>query len=185
MPCCWPSEVLRPRRRHLPEHPDSTCRPTPGAAARRAVSRCERSLIPSKSVSAHSTSISNITKDRQPLVWHEPIIEPQQCADTGPVSTGDPPYPYVGKLVHDLTLAQIRTPDCGKPNSQLPCRVTPAAVSALTIIAPPPQRTHRDDRSDTPAKTSGHGQEIGRRPRWADRKLDTRVGGFVSSAKGG
>jgi glycerophosphoryl diester phosphodiesterase len=62
----------------------------------------------------------NITKDRQPLVWHDPIIEPQQCADTGPASAGDPSYPYVGKLVHDLTLAQLRTLDCGKPNSQFP-----------------------------------------------------------------
>jgi len=62
----------------------------------------------------------NITKDHQPLVWHDPIIEPQQCADTGPASAGDPLYPYVGRLVHDLALAQIRTLDCGKPNSQFP-----------------------------------------------------------------
>ncbi|HZE14757.1 MAG TPA: glycerophosphodiester phosphodiesterase family protein, partial [Mycobacterium sp.] len=33
---------------------------------------------------------------------------------------GDPQYPYVGKLVHDLTLMQIRTLDCGKPNSEFP-----------------------------------------------------------------
>jgi glycerophosphoryl diester phosphodiesterase len=62
----------------------------------------------------------NITKDRQPLVWHDPIIDPQQCDDTRPAFAGDPSYPYVGKLVHDLTLAQIRTLDCGKPNSQFP-----------------------------------------------------------------
>jgi glycerophosphoryl diester phosphodiesterase len=62
----------------------------------------------------------NITKDRQPLVWHDPIIEAQQCADTGPAFGGDPSYPYVGKQVHDLTVAQIRTLDCGKPNGQLP-----------------------------------------------------------------
>jgi glycerophosphoryl diester phosphodiesterase len=62
----------------------------------------------------------NITKDRQPLVWHDPIIDGQQCADTGPAFAGDPSYPYVGKLVHDLTLAQVRTLDCGKPNSQFP-----------------------------------------------------------------
>jgi glycerophosphoryl diester phosphodiesterase len=62
----------------------------------------------------------NITKDRQPLVWHDPIIEPQQCSDTGPAFAGDPSYPYVGKLIHDLTVAQIQTLDCGKPNSQFP-----------------------------------------------------------------
>lgn len=62
----------------------------------------------------------NITKDGQPLVWHDPAIEPAQCADTGPAFPGDPAYPYVGKLVHELTLAQVRTLDCGKPNSQFP-----------------------------------------------------------------
>jgi glycerophosphoryl diester phosphodiesterase len=62
----------------------------------------------------------NITKDRQPLVWHDPIIELQQCSDTGPAFADDPSYPYVGKLVHDLTLAQIRTLDCGQPSSEFP-----------------------------------------------------------------
>ncbi len=62
----------------------------------------------------------NVTKDQQPLVWHDPIIEPQQCSDTAPAFDGDPSYPYVGKLVHDLTLTQIRQLDCGKPNSQFP-----------------------------------------------------------------
>jgi glycerophosphoryl diester phosphodiesterase len=62
----------------------------------------------------------NVTKDHQPLVWHDPVIESQQCSDTGPAFAGDPSYPYVGKLVHDLTLAQIRTLDCGKPASQFP-----------------------------------------------------------------
>jgi glycerophosphoryl diester phosphodiesterase len=55
-----------------------------------------------------------ITKDHQPLVWHDPIIDPAKCADTAPAFAGDPQYPYVGKLVHDLTLVQIRTLDCGK-----------------------------------------------------------------------
>ena len=62
----------------------------------------------------------NLTKDHQPLVWHDPVIESQQCSDTGPAFAGDPSYPYVGKLVHDLTLAQIHTLDCGKPASQFP-----------------------------------------------------------------
>jgi glycerophosphoryl diester phosphodiesterase len=62
----------------------------------------------------------DITKDHQPLVWHDPVIESQQCSDTGAAFAGDPSYPYVGKLVHDLTLAQIHTLDCGKPASQFP-----------------------------------------------------------------
>jgi glycerophosphoryl diester phosphodiesterase len=53
-----------------------------------------------------------ITKDGQPLVWHDPTIQPAKC--------GDPHYPYVGKLVHDLTLAQIRMLDCGRPSVEFP-----------------------------------------------------------------
>lgn len=55
-----------------------------------------------------------ITHDRQPLVWHDPAIQPEKCSDTAPAFPGDPMFPYVGKLVHDLTLAQIGTLDCGK-----------------------------------------------------------------------
>ena len=55
-----------------------------------------------------------LTKDEQPLVWHDPTIQPEKCADTAPAFDGDPQYPYIGKLVHELTLAQIGTLDCGK-----------------------------------------------------------------------
>lgn len=61
-----------------------------------------------------------ITKDHQPLVWHDPSIQPAKCDDTGPAFAGDPQYPYVGKLVHDLTLAQIHTLDCGRPLAGFP-----------------------------------------------------------------
>ncbi|OSC40635.1 glycerophosphodiester phosphodiesterase [Mycobacterium decipiens] len=61
-----------------------------------------------------------ITKDGQPMVWHDPTIQSEKCTDTGPAFVGDPQYPYVGKLVHDLTLVQIRTLDCGKQLSEFP-----------------------------------------------------------------
>ncbi|WP_422750017.1 glycerophosphodiester phosphodiesterase [Mycobacterium sp. WMMD1722] len=54
-----------------------------------------------------------LTRDRQPLVWHDPRIEATKCADTAPAFPADPQFPYVGKLVVDLTLDQIRTLDCG------------------------------------------------------------------------
>ena len=60
-----------------------------------------------------------ITKDGQPLVWHDPTIDAEKCADTGPAFAGDPQYPYVGKLVHELTLVQLRTLDCGKPTRRV------------------------------------------------------------------
>lgn len=61
-----------------------------------------------------------ITKDGQPLVWHDPAIEAEKCADTAPTFDGDPQYPYVGKLVHELTLAQVDTLDCGRPLADYP-----------------------------------------------------------------
>jgi glycerophosphoryl diester phosphodiesterase len=61
-----------------------------------------------------------ITKDGQPLVWHDPTIDAEKCADTGPAFTGDPQYPYVGKLVHELTLVQLRTLDCGRRLAEFP-----------------------------------------------------------------
>jgi glycerophosphoryl diester phosphodiesterase len=61
-----------------------------------------------------------ITRDAQPLVWHDPTIDPTKCSDTAPALPGDPQYPYVGKLVRDLTLTQIQTLDCGKLLSGYP-----------------------------------------------------------------
>ncbi len=61
-----------------------------------------------------------LTKDGQPLVWHDPTIAAQKCTDTAPAFLGDPAYPYVGKLVHDLTVAQIRTLDCGLRLAEFP-----------------------------------------------------------------
>nr|WP_142280561.1 glycerophosphodiester phosphodiesterase [Mycobacterium saskatchewanense] len=61
-----------------------------------------------------------VSKDGQPLVWHDPTIQAEKCTDTAPAFRGDPQYPYVGKLVHELTLAQVRTLDCGKLLEEFP-----------------------------------------------------------------
>lgn len=61
-----------------------------------------------------------LTRDSKPLVWHDPTIQAEKCADTAPVFAGDPQYPYVGKLVHELTLAQLETLDCGKRLDEFP-----------------------------------------------------------------
>jgi glycerophosphoryl diester phosphodiesterase len=61
-----------------------------------------------------------ITKDGQPVVWHDPTIGADKCADTRPAFPGDPAYPYVGKLVYELTLMQIGMLDCGKQLPEFP-----------------------------------------------------------------
>ncbi|WP_405431718.1 glycerophosphodiester phosphodiesterase family protein [Micromonospora sp. NBC_00617] len=56
---------------------------------------------------------TQITKDQKVVVNHDRQISAQKCADTAPVRAGDPMYPYVGKYIKDLTLAQLKTMDCG------------------------------------------------------------------------
>lgn len=61
-----------------------------------------------------------LTADKRPLIWHDPIIQAEKCADTAPAFPGDPRFPYVGKLVHDLTYDQIHTLDCGRKLAEFP-----------------------------------------------------------------
>jgi len=56
---------------------------------------------------------TQITKDEKVVVTHDRRVSPQKCRDTAPVAPGDPMYPHVGKYVKDLTLAQVKTMDCG------------------------------------------------------------------------
>ncbi len=60
-----------------------------------------------------------LTKDNVPLIWHDPKIQAEKCTDTAPAVPDDPQYPYVGKLVHELTYDQIQTLDCGKKLARL------------------------------------------------------------------
>jgi glycerophosphoryl diester phosphodiesterase len=56
---------------------------------------------------------TGVTKDGVVVVSHERRLSTLECQDTAPATPGDPAFPYVGKLIHDLTYAQIRTLDCG------------------------------------------------------------------------
>lgn len=56
---------------------------------------------------------TQVTKDLKVVVTHDRQVSAQKCRDTAPVVPGDPQYPYVGKYIKDLTLAQIKTMDCG------------------------------------------------------------------------
>ncbi|GGL15661.1 putative glycerophosphoryl diester phosphodiesterase precursor (GlpQ) [Sphaerisporangium melleum] len=54
-----------------------------------------------------------ITEDGKAVVTHDRKVDGRKCRDTGPVTPGDPEYPYVGKYIKDLTLAQVWSLDCG------------------------------------------------------------------------
>jgi hypothetical protein len=48
-----------------------------------------------------------------PIIWHDEIIDKTKCRDTVAAYANDTVFPYVGKNVANLTLAQIKTLDCG------------------------------------------------------------------------
>lgn len=54
-----------------------------------------------------------ITEDGQAVVTHDRRTNPIVCRDTAPATPGDPEYPYVGRYVNTLTVAQLKTLDCG------------------------------------------------------------------------
>ncbi|PPQ62788.1 hypothetical protein CVT24_000482 [Panaeolus cyanescens] len=56
---------------------------------------------------------NGLTKDGAVIVWHDEEISSEKCRDTKPAFKNDPLFPYIGKHVANLTLAQIKTLDCG------------------------------------------------------------------------
>ncbi|MBD0840512.1 glycerophosphodiester phosphodiesterase family protein [Streptomyces sp. TRM68416] len=75
---------------------------------------------------------TQITKDEKVVVTHDRQVSAAKCRDTGPLVPGDPMYPYVGKYIKDLTLAQIRTMNCGY--QQLPGFPEQERIDGLKMI---------------------------------------------------
>lgn len=88
-----------------------------------------------------------MTKDGVPMVWHDPDIKDTKCSDTKPVREGDPQFPYVGKLVHELTWDQIQTLNCDKkladfPDQQPAKGNKPLKLSQLFAVAARDPKVH-------------------------------------------
>jgi glycerophosphoryl diester phosphodiesterase len=75
---------------------------------------------------------TQVTRDRKVVVTHDRQVSAVKCRDTAPVVPGDPMYPYVGKYIKDLTLAQIRTMDCGF--QQLPGHPEQEQIKGLRMV---------------------------------------------------
>lgn len=56
---------------------------------------------------------TGITKDGAVIVWHDASAPAEKCQDTKPAFLNDTDFPYVGKLFKDLSLAQVKTLNCG------------------------------------------------------------------------
>ncbi|WKD60175.1 Glycerophosphoryl diester phosphodiesterase precursor [Corynebacterium ciconiae DSM 44920] len=75
-----------------------------------------------------------MSADGVPMVWHDPRIEDDKCADTEPATEGDEQYPYVGKLVHELTYEQLETLRCDKTLEDFP-DATPAEDNRIAQLS--------------------------------------------------
>ena len=56
---------------------------------------------------------THLTEDGQVIVWHDDTISATKCLDTAPATAGDAEFPYVGDRVAELSLAQVKTLNCG------------------------------------------------------------------------
>ncbi|KAJ7630576.1 PLC-like phosphodiesterase, partial [Roridomyces roridus] len=77
---------------------------------------------------------NGITKDGTVVVWHDEQIVASKCRDTHPAFPADPAYPYVGQYITNLTLAQIKTLDCGSQRqSDFPMQLTYPSIRISTL----------------------------------------------------
>lgn len=78
-----------------------------------------------------------LTADGAVVCNHDQTLSPVNCRDTAPVEPGDPLYPYVGRGLRELTLAQIKTIDAGYRNraDELAETMVPVPGAALPTLA--------------------------------------------------
>ncbi|WP_376778632.1 glycerophosphodiester phosphodiesterase family protein [Phytoactinopolyspora halotolerans] len=91
---------------------------------------------------------TGVTEDGELVVIHDRTINGSHCEDTEPATPGDPEFPYVGDRVHDLTLEQIKTIDCGSktlPNFPDQVAVPGARIPTLDEVFDLVEQSGRDD----------------------------------------
>ncbi|OLR92720.1 glycerophosphodiester phosphodiesterase family protein [Actinokineospora bangkokensis] len=89
-----------------------------------------------------------ITGDDRIVVSHDRAVNGAHCVDTAPVRPGDPLFPYVGKQIRQLTLAQLKTVDCGsRTPPELPEQVAVPGerIPTLAEVFDLVRRSGRDD----------------------------------------
>ncbi|MGI5205359.1 glycerophosphodiester phosphodiesterase family protein [Spirillospora sp. CA-108201] len=79
-----------------------------------------------------------LSSDGVVVLGHDQVLSPAVLADTGPAWPGDPAYPYLGRSVRELSLAQLRTLDAGLGCAAAPMPGTriPTLAEACALLAP-------------------------------------------------
>ncbi|WP_396448448.1 glycerophosphodiester phosphodiesterase family protein [Actinomadura sp.] len=70
-----------------------------------------------------------LSSDGTVVLNHDQTLLPRNLTDTGPAQPDDPAFPYVGKPIRELTLAQLRTVDAGAGAG------IPTLAEACTLLA--------------------------------------------------
>jgi glycerophosphoryl diester phosphodiesterase len=71
-----------------------------------------------------------LSADGVVVLNHDQVLSPRNLADTGPAQPDDPDFPYVGKPIRELTLAQLRMVDAGGGAG------IPTLAEACALLAP-------------------------------------------------
>ncbi|MFI0410493.1 glycerophosphodiester phosphodiesterase family protein [Actinomadura sp. 3N508] len=85
-----------------------------------------------------------LSADGVVVLNHDQTLSPANLTDTAPATENDPAYPYVGKKIRDLTLAQLRTIDAGTrrhdrfTQTPVPGAKIPTLTEACDLLAPAP-----------------------------------------------
>ncbi|GAA0358486.1 glycerophosphodiester phosphodiesterase [Actinoallomurus spadix] len=76
-----------------------------------------------------------LTADGVPVLHHDQALNPGTVRDRGPCRPGDPLYPYAGRPIRELTLAQVKTLDAGILNTRFEATQTPIPGAEVPTLA--------------------------------------------------
>jgi glycerophosphoryl diester phosphodiesterase len=76
-----------------------------------------------------------LTADGVPVLHHDQALRAGTVRDRGPYRPGDPVYPYVGRPIRELTLAQVKTVDAGIRNERFAETQTPLSGAEVPTLA--------------------------------------------------
>lgn len=78
---------------------------------------------------------TQVTRDGYVVVTHDRQVLAHRCLDTAPASANDADFPYVGKYIKDLTLAQVRTLDCGSQRADAHAQQTTVPGAKIVLLS--------------------------------------------------
>jgi glycerophosphoryl diester phosphodiesterase len=76
-----------------------------------------------------------LTADGVPVLHHDQALRDGTVRDRGPYRPVDPAYPYVGRPIRELTLAQVKTVDAGVRHSRFAETQTPVPGAEVPTLA--------------------------------------------------